>query len=151
MKLIAKPANHSTGQSPRDDMESLGYMILYFLKGRLPWYTGKRKPTQPRGKRMSKQHTKTRELKQQAYRLTMDRKAGISLDELCSDTPEEIRKYMEHVRSLNFEDNPNYSRLRRMFRDLFVRRGFKYDSVFDWTVLKYKESLRAQSQKIQPP
>lgn len=129
-------------------MESLGYMIVYFLKGRLPWFTGKRKPTQ---RRRSKQHTKTRELKQQAYRLTMDRKAGISLDELCSDTPEEIRKYVEHVRSLNYGDQPDYSRLRRMFRDLFVRRGFKYDSVFDWTVLKYKEPLRAQLQKIQPP
>lgn len=127
--LIAKPANHSLAQSQRDDMESLGYMILYFLKGRLPWHTVKRKS------------------KQQTYRQIMDRKISISLDELCSDTPEEIKKYMKYVRTLNFEDKPDYSRIRRMFRDLFVRRGFEYDYVFDWTVLKYKESLRTQSRK----
>ena len=31
-----------------------------------------------------------------------------------------------------------------MFRDLFVRRGFEYDYVFDWTILKYMESLQQE-------
>jgi hypothetical protein len=98
-------------------------MILYLLKGRLPW------------------HGIRGESRQQTYELIMDRKAGTSSEELCGDVPEEFRKYMDHVRALGFGDRPAYSRLRRIFRDLFVRRGFEYDYVFDWTVLKYLESL----------
>lgn len=105
-------------------------MILYFLKGRLPW----------QGLRA--------ESKQQKYQLIMDRKAGISLDELCNDVPEEFRKYMAYVLALDFGAEPDYSRLRRMLRDLFVRRGFEYDYVFDWTVLKYMESLQQQPQEV---
>ncbi len=105
-------------------MECFGYMILYFLKGRLPW------------------HKLRGESKQETYQQIMDRKANISLEELCSDVPEEFRKYMDYVRTLKFDGKPDYSRLRRMFRDLFVRRGFEHDCVFDWTILKYMESLQ---------
>ena len=111
-------------------MESLGYMILYFLKGRLPW------------------HKLRGESKQQQYQLIRDRKAGISLDELCSDVPEEFKRYMDYVRALDFGDKPDYFRLRRMFRDLFVRRGFEHDYVFDWTFLKYMEFLQQQPQEV---
>lgn len=98
-------------------------MILYFLKGRLPW------------------HGLKGESKQQKYQLIMDRKMDISLDELCSDIPGEFRKYMDYVRALDFGGKPDYSRLRRMFRGLLIRRGFEHDYVFDWTILKYVESL----------
>ena len=111
-------------------MESLGYMMLYFLNGRLPW------------------HGVKGESKQQTYQLIVDRKESISLDELCSGVPNEVKRYMDHVRSLDFGGKPDYSRLRRMFRDLFVRRGFEYDNVFDWTILKYMESLQEQPQKV---
>jgi casein kinase I family protein HRR25 len=124
--LMANPADYSLEQSQRDDMESLGYMMLYFLKGRLPW------------------HGLRGESKQQKYQLIMDWKAGISLDELCSDVPEQFRKYMSYVLALGFGGKPDYSRLQRMFRDLFVHRGFEYDYVFDWTILKYVDSLQQQ-------
>ncbi|KAL9621089.1 MAG: hypothetical protein Q9160_004474 [Pyrenula sp. 1 TL-2023] len=113
-------------QSPRDDMESLGYMILHFLKGQLPW------------------HGLKGESREQIYQMIADRKAGTSLDELCSDVPEEFRKYMECVRALDFGDKPDHSRLRRIFRDLFVRQGFEHDYVFDWTTIKYMESLQQE-------
>ena len=128
---MAESADRSLGQSQRDDMECFGYMILYFLKGRLPW------------------HKLRGESKQETYQLIMDRKADISLEELCSDVPEEFRKYMDYVRALDFGDKPDYSRLRRMFRDLFVRRGFEHDYVFDWTILKYTESLQQQPQELE--
>jgi hypothetical protein len=109
-------------------MESLGYMILYFLKGRLPWHQVKGKSNQ------------------QTVQVIKDRRAAISSNELCSDVPEKFRNYMDYVQTLNYEDQRNYSRLRRMFRDLYVRRGLDYDYVFDWTGLKYKESVR-----LRPP
>lgn len=128
--LIVKLADHFPEQSQRDDMESLGYMMLYFLNGRLPW------------------HGLRTDSKQQKYQLIMNQKASTSLDDLCVDVPNEFKKYMDCVRALGFGGKPDYSRLRRMFRDLFVCCGFEYDYVFDWTILKYMESLQQQSQEV---
>jgi len=52
--------------------------------------------------------------------------------------------YLNYVRGLRFDDKPDYGYLRRLFRDLFVREGFQYDYVFDWTILKYQESVQKQ-------
>ena len=119
-------ADSSLEQSPRDDMESLGYMMLYLLRGRLPWNGLKAESTQ------------------QKVRLIMDMKENISLDDLCRDVPNEFKEYMTHVKRLDFGVTPNYSKLRRTFRDLFVRHGFQHDHVFDWTILKYMKSLEQQ-------
>uniref|UniRef100_A0A6N2LYK9 Uncharacterized protein n=1 Tax=Salix viminalis TaxID=40686 RepID=A0A6N2LYK9_SALVM len=45
-----------------------------------------------------------------------------------------------------FDDKPDYAYLKRLFRDLFIREGFQFDYVFDWTILKYQ-----QSQIANPP
>ncbi|KAF3485981.1 hypothetical protein F2Q69_00052163, partial [Brassica cretica] len=42
-----------------------------------------------------------------------------------------------------FDDNPDYAYLKRLFRNLFIREGFQFDFVFDWTVLKYQQSPHA--------
>ena len=47
----------------------------------------------------------------------------------------EFHSYFEHVRSLSFEDRPDYDYLKRLFRELFFRRGYAYDNVFDWNML----------------
>ena len=39
---------------------------------------------------------------------------------------------------MRFDDKPDYTYLRKLFRELFVREMFHYDYVFDWTVLKYQ-------------
>ncbi|CAJ0752102.1 12861_t:CDS:2 [Entrophospora sp. SA101] len=49
--------------------------------------------------------------------------------------------------SLRFDDKPDYSYLRKLFRDLFVREGFQYDYVFDWTIFKYEK----EANKVHPP
>ncbi len=47
----------------------------------------------------------------------------------------EFRSYFEHIRSLRFEDRPDYDYLKRLFRELFFRKGFSYDNMFDWELL----------------
>lgn len=42
--------------------------------------------------------------------------------------------YLNYCRALRFDDKPDYSYLRKLFRDLFVRESFQYDYVFDWSV-----------------
>lgn len=49
----------------------------------------------------------------------------------------EFATYLNFCRSLRFDDKPDYSYLRQLFRNLFHRQGFTYDYVFDWNMLKF--------------
>ena len=100
-------------------MESLGYLMLYLLCGSLPW-------------QQIKATTKERKLE-----LIKEMKETISTSDLCDGLPKEFAAYFDHVRSLQFGDKPHYSYLRRIFNNLFSRKGFKWDQVFDWTILKH--------------
>jgi len=103
-------------QSRRDDLESLGYVLMYFIRGSLPWQ-GLKANT-----------------KKQKYERIMDRKMSTSTEQLCKGFPSEFRSYFEYCRSLRFEDRPDYAYLKRLFKELFYRKGFQYDNMFDWTV-----------------
>ncbi|KAI9685249.1 MAG: hypothetical protein M1822_004622 [Bathelium mastoideum] len=123
MHFASVNAHLGLEQSPRDDMESLGYVLIYLLQGRLPW--------QDLHVGSSKQKEKT----------ILQKKQSALEHDLYADVPEEFKRYFDHVRSLAFEERPAYSYLRRLFQSLFRRQGFEYDHVFDWTVLKYLESV----------
>ncbi|XVF25165.1 hypothetical protein REPUB_Repub13aG0189800 [Reevesia pubescens] len=109
-------------QSRRDDLESLGYVLVYFLRGSLPWQ-GLKAGT-----------------KKQKYEKISEKKVSTSIEALCRGYPTEFASYFHYCRSLRFDDKPDYSYLKRLFRDLFIREGFQFDYVFDWTILKYQQS-----------
>lgn len=113
-------------QARRDDMEGIGYILLYFLRGSLPWQG-------------LKAHTK-----QEKYNRISERKQSTPIDVLCKNLPVEFATYMNYTRSLRFEDKPDYGYLKRMFRELFVREGFHMDYIFDWTLKRIHESLQDQ-------
>jgi serine/threonine protein kinase len=102
-------------QSRRDDMESLGYVLVYLLKGDLPW-----------------QGIPARTQKEKLEKI-MTAKAEISIATLCEDIPVEFATYFRRIKALEFEDEPEYSEYRRMFRELFMSQGYVYDGIFDWT------------------
>jgi casein kinase 1 delta len=106
-------------QSRRDDMESLGYVFMYFLRGSLPWQ-GLKAAT-----------------KRQKYERISEKKMSTPIEELCKTFPSEFATYLNFCRSLRFDDKPDYSYLRQLFRNLFHRQGFTYDYVFDWNMLKF--------------
>ena len=56
--------------------------------------------------------------------------------EIFGPFPEEIGLYLGYCRSLKFEEKPDISYLRKLFKDLFYRMGYEYDYVFDWMVKK---------------
>ncbi|KAM7266144.1 hypothetical protein ACFE04_019528 [Oxalis oulophora] len=62
---------------------------------------------------------------------------------LCRGYPTEFASYFHYCRALRFDDKPDYAYLKRLFRDLFIREGFQFDYVFDWTILKYQQSQLA--------
>ncbi|XP_010242267.1 PREDICTED: casein kinase 1-like protein 2 [Nelumbo nucifera] len=109
-------------QSRRDDLESLGYVLMYFLRGSLPWQ-GLKAGT-----------------KKQKYEKISEKKISTSSEALCRGYPTEFASYFHYCRSLRFDDKPDYAYLKRIFRDLFIREGFQFDYVFDWTILKYQQS-----------
>ncbi|KAG6395234.1 hypothetical protein SASPL_145875 [Salvia splendens] len=108
-------------QSRRDDLESLGYVLMYFLRGSLPWQ-GLKAGT-----------------KKQKYDRISEKKMHTPMEVLCKSYPSEFLSYFHYCRSLRFEDKPDYSYLKRIFRDLFLREGYQFDYVFDWTILKYPQ------------
>jgi casein kinase 1 gamma len=46
---------------------------------------------------------------------------------------EEMATYLRYVRRLDFFETPDYEYLRKLFQDLFERRGYVEDGEFDWT------------------
>ncbi|XP_021993540.2 casein kinase 1-like protein 9 [Helianthus annuus] len=108
-------------QSRRDDLESLGYVLMYFIRGSLPW-----------------QGLKAGNKKQKYDRIS-EKKMLTPVEVLCKSYPSEFTSYFHYCRSLRFEDKPDCSYLKRLFRDLFIREGYQFDYVFDWTVLKYPQ------------
>ncbi|OWT43391.1 casein kinase I isoform epsilon [Pochonia chlamydosporia 170] len=112
-------------QSRRDDLEALGYVLLYFYRGYLPWQG---------------LHANT---KKQKYDRIMEKKMATPTEVLCRELPNEFTTYLKYTRSLCFDEKPDYCYLRRIFRDVFVREGFQYDSVFDWTIYNYEKMVQA--------
>ncbi|RWS09792.1 casein kinase I-like isoform gamma-2 isoform X3 [Dinothrombium tinctorium] len=108
-------------QSRRDDLESIGHVLLYFLRGSLPW---QKLSTDPKEK----------------YRKICETKQAVSIEELCDGFPSEFAEYMHYVRELGFYDNPNYAYLKKLFNDLFEKSNYKHDGIYDWNHLSYIKS-----------
>lgn len=52
----------------------------------------------------------------------------------------EMAVYLNYCRGMRFDNQPDYSYLRNLFRGLFQREGFTYDFIFDWNLLKFSGS-----------
>jgi serine/threonine protein kinase len=116
-------------QSRRDDMEALGYVWIYLLRGSLPWMGLK-------GKDQKHKYDKICEVKSKT-----------NVEDLCRGFPAEFVQYFREIKKLRFTDKPNYSLYRQMFRSLFMDLGYLYDSVYDWTVKTSSKPSQGSSNK----
>jgi serine/threonine protein kinase len=101
-------------QCRKDDMESLGYVLVYLLKGELPWQNVRAESTEEKYKRI--------------YRM----KADTTHDVLCADMPHPFVEYFDMCARTTFDDAPDYERMRALFVGMMEDNGFEYDSVYDW-------------------
>ncbi|GAF74658.1 unnamed protein product, partial [marine sediment metagenome] len=90
-------------QSRRDDLESVGYMLVYFSKGNLPWQGLKIADKAERNRQIHKKKRITR------------------LQDLCEGLPTEIYSYLRYARMLRFTQEPDYSYLRNLFYSILQR------------------------------
>ena len=128
-RIISVSRTTITGQCRRDDLESIGYMLMYFLNGKLPW-----------------QGLKAR-TKQEKYDKISNKKMNISIDTLCKNVPQQFAVYLTYTRNLRFIQKPDYKYLRGLFYDLFRQQGFKDDCIYDWML---KQQQQQQQQKKPP-
>ncbi|KAI8994633.1 kinase-like domain-containing protein [Pilobolus umbonatus] len=104
-------------QSRRDDLESLGHVFMYFLRGSLPWQ-GLKAATN-----------------KQKYERIGEKKQTTSVKDLCEGFPEEFGLYLQYARKLSFEETPNYEYLKDLFNAVLNTLGETDDGVYDWMLL----------------
>jgi len=93
-----------------DDLESLAYILIYFLRGSLPW----------------------QDLDSEGCDLVAESKQQNSTHDLCDGLPMELHTFLDYSRSLSFNDKPNYDYLRGLFDDALSRAGPGSNTAFDW-------------------
>ena len=103
-------------QSRRDDLESTGYVLMYFLRGNLPWQGLKLKT------------------KDNRYQKILDKKKETTSEELCKNFPVEFKQYIDYTRNLAYAENPDYDKLRKNFINVVTKtEGETFDFIYDWT------------------
>lgn len=113
-------ADQGFEQSYRDDLEAIGYVLIFFLNGTLPWKL---------------EYKKLGYTKQQRRAKIAEIKRNITLEDLCFGIPSEFKAYMEYTKSLPFHKTgtaPDYEYMRHIFKKLAKRNSIKYDYKFDW-------------------
>eukprot|EP00347_Sterkiella_histriomuscorum_P010232 403377086 len=108
-------AHLGVSQSRRDDMESIGYLILYLLRGELPW----------QGVKAQTKHEK--------YQMIMERKMSLTSEMLCQGLPDEFQSYLQSVMDLGFEEKPNYERKSRLEKK---KKTEEHDKISDAVIIE---------------
>ena len=134
-------------QSRRDDLEAVGYVLMYFLRGSLPW----------QGLKVNKNEDK--------YKKIYDKKKSTSAEDLCRGYQciinikyiAEFCEYIKYCRNLGFETEPDYNYLRGLLKKVMIEKNLESDFKYDW-VAKFdqsekefkhlKDNVRGDQQKI---
>mmetsp|Transcript_16975 Transcript_16975/g.48248 ORF Transcript_16975/g.48248 Transcript_16975/m.48248 type:complete len:355 (+) Transcript_16975:2-1066(+) len=103
-------------QSRRDDLEALGNVLVYLIRGRLPWQG------LPSNNKLDK------------YEQVTLKKQKTTVHALCKGLPREFETYLNYCRGLSFEEQPDYNYLRGLFRSAMESEGGDDDFVFDWFI-----------------
>ncbi len=101
-------------QGRRDDLESIAYLIIYFLKGRLPW-----------------QGIKVQN-KEERYAKILKKKKNTTTKELCMGLPKELELFVDYTKKLGFEEVPDYNYLRQLLKNIITKNKICVDYYYDW-------------------
>jgi serine/threonine protein kinase len=105
-------------QSRRDDLESIGYIIMYFIRGSLPW----------QGLKINKRDDR--------YKKICEKKKETSAKDLCSGFPNEFEHFVSYTRNLQFTEVPDYNYLKNLLKTIIKKSGSEIDFFYDWCTSK---------------
>jgi serine/threonine protein kinase len=100
LRYASLNSHNGIKQSRRDDLESMIYILIYFLKGKLPWQDVKAKN------------------KDERYKLIQQIKTKVSINSLCEDIPPEFADLLSYIKSLEFSARPSYSKFYFCFQNI---------------------------------
>ncbi|KAI1286670.1 Casein kinase I gamma [Halotydeus destructor] len=113
-RYMSTNAHKMRTQSRRDDLEAIGYVLLYLLNGQLPWQGLATTSPEERAKEIGRIKDET------------------STKKLCQDAPAQFAKYMTYVKGLQFSETPDYSFCRELFKNCLKKNNITFDDKFDW-------------------
>ena len=113
-RYCGRNAHRGYEQGRRDDIESIGYVLMYFLVGMLPW-----------------QGLKIKKLEDQFEKIAQ-KKYNTSFEELTEGQPEEFLKYFQHCDELQFEEQPDYEYLIGLFQSMIDKYCDDCFYDYDW-------------------
>ena len=122
-------------QSRRDDLESLGYVLIYFLRGSLPWQGLGRSKKPPPGTRPAEPTLNHK------YARIAECKKRTSIAELTQGLPPEFAAFFTHIRGLRFEERPDYEYLRKLFRAVARRETLEKGGIIREVMEKKKKPI----------
>ena len=131
-------------QSRRDDLESMIYILIYFLKGKLPWQDVKAKQ------------------KEERHKLISEIKSKVTIESLCENLPSEFAELLTYVKNLEFDEKPLYSKFYAFFhnlieklnKDMIEEKDYSYiwETLLVDNMMKYNEyndeSLKDEAEKL---
>ena len=119
-------------ESRRDDLESLGYTIIFLIKKCLPW-----------DKILFSNET-ARVKAKALYK----KKESIQTKDLCKGLPEEIENYIDYCKKLNFEETPDYEGMKFFFLTILIKNQFQNDLKFSYLDKAYLSKFEVQNRRI---
>jgi serine/threonine protein kinase len=112
-------------QGRRDDLEALGYVLMYFLRGNLPW----------QGLKLNKGDDR--------YKKIYEKKKKTTPEELCVGYPKQFCEFIKYTKNLPFEQEPNYNYLKKLIYNVMDKYEYSFDYLYDWGIKKRKSGLSA--------
>jgi serine/threonine protein kinase len=122
VRYISLNTHKGFEQSRRDDIESLIYILIYFIVGELPWDNIKCKN------------------KEEKYEKIFEKKNNFRKSEIFINLPDEIKLIYEAVLLIEFESKPNYDYYSGLIENLLNNENEKnefFDDLFDWQKIEF--------------
>jgi serine/threonine protein kinase len=121
-------------QSRKDDLESLGYMLIYLVYQYLPW-----------------SDICNNKIMNEAFKIKLsgEKKASITPEKLCVGLPEEFASFIKYCRNLEFEQEPNYDYLKNLFSNILDRNYQKQELYFFWAIIEQHNKRNSNSVGIE--
>jgi casein kinase 1 len=123
VRYISMNAHLGNEQYKKDDLESLAYMLIYFIKGELPWQNLKAKS------------------RREKYTKIYHKKKHTVNSELCNFLPDEIKTFVNYILNLNQKQNPDYTKLMNLISNLMKKYGYINDLQFEWYSSSFLQKL----------